>query len=521
MPTSKPRRPKSYRPGQETLSLEGRMLLSGVVQGVDVDGDLYTLSLNGPGAIRVLNQPGADGTTPVPIGQAGLIDTITLQGTNPTSSRLVGAVQQAAGGDGRVFFENLVSPANVSPGSGIGVGILSVEMPDFWLGDTSPGDTDPVQGTINLPNGINTLNFGGVDTTAFFGTDDADRLDQNGISNQFNINLGLPNRIGSSVIVDRIVTANQAATGTDANGAATQDTVTINVVGRLNAFQANEIIGDETLDLGATGVYDGNNVGGTTINSGAPGGGTSNVTGAIGRFRVGGAATNLAVNVTGSQGRLTNFFIGGETNKVSVSASFGVRDAMFGLGMDTVSIQGNEIQQIEANRGAVGSSVLSTTTVGRLTVGGDVSNSSFLAGYTPATAPGADPTALSGGQLTTLIAGDVFDSVIAASVQPFQGVYGGPNAIVLPSGYINAKVEGAIDNGLNTSVDPDAADQAFFADRVRLEKGPIVPPGSPSGPYRPQVGPGRTPGVRGESGGPRNAFFQFIERRNARRASGG
>ena len=519
MPTSKPRRPKSYRPGQETL--EGRMMLSGVVQGVDVDGDLYTLSLSGPGAIRVLNQPGADGTTPIPIGQAGLINTITLQGTNPTASRLVGAVQQASGGDGRVFFENLVSPSNVSTGGGIGVGILSIEMPDFWLGDTSPGDTDAVQGTIRLPNGINTLNFGGVDTTAFFGTDDADRLDQNGISNQFNINLGFPTRIGTSVIVDRIVTANQAAVDGEDGASATQDTVTINVAGRLNAFQANQIDGDETLDLGETGVFDGNNVGGTTINSGSPAGAAGgNITGAIGRFRVGGAATNLAVNVTGTQGRLTSFFIGGETNKVSVSATFGVRDAKFGLGMDTVSIQGDEIQQIEANRGAVGSSVLSATTIGRITVGGDVSNSSFLAGYSPATAPGADPTAISGGQLTTLIAGDVFDSVIAASVQPFQGAFGGPNAIVLPSGYINAKVEGAIDNGLNPSVDPDAADQAFFADRVRLEQGPIVPPGAPSGPYRPQLGPGRTPGVRGESGGPRNELFQFIQRRNARRAGG-
>lgn len=510
MSTSKRRRSLSCRPGPEVL--EGRQLLSNVFRGVDIDGDIWTLRLTGPGALRVTNQPGAGGVTPVPIGQPGLIDTITIQGANPSQTRLIGTVQQAPGGDGRVFFENLVSPPSEAPGPGIGVGILAIDMPDFWLGDTSPGDTEQVQGRIEIPDGVVTLNFGGVDTTANFGIDPT----QDGQSSRYTVNLGLPNRVGTSIILDRVITANQAATTPDGQG--TQDTVAFNVSGRLNVFQANAIEGDPTLNLGETGAFDGNNVGGTTIISQPPqvGGFGQVATGAIGRFRIGGNATNLSVQVAGAEARLTNFFIGGETNKVSVSAQTGVRTALFGLGMDTVAIQAGEIEQLKANRGAIASSILVLENAGTLNFGGDVINTNVLAGYTPGT--GAFPTAQAGGLMTVLAAGDVFDSVFAASVQPFEGVFGGPNELVLPTGYINAKVEGLIDNSLNPQVDPEDFDQAFFAGRVRLEKGPVVPPAAPGAPFRPRLGPGRTPGVEGLSGGPASPTFRFVQRQNARQA---
>src|SRR5690606_13495531 len=88
MSTSKRRRSLRCRPVSEAL--EGRQLLSTVIRGMDADGDIWTLRLVGPGAFQVQNQPGADGMTPVPIGQPGLIDTITVQGTNPSASRLIG-----------------------------------------------------------------------------------------------------------------------------------------------------------------------------------------------------------------------------------------------------------------------------------------------------------------------------------------------------------------------------------------------------------------------------------------------
>ncbi|WP_169978724.1 hypothetical protein [Tautonia rosea] len=513
MSTSKRRRSLSFRPRPDLL--EGRQLLSTVFRGVDFDGDIWTLRLVGPGSLRVTNQPGSDGVTPVPIGQPGLIDTITVQGANPSTTRLIGVVEQAAGGDGRVFFENLISPASVIPGPGTGVGMLAIDMPNFWLGDTSPGDTEQVQGRIDIPDGVVTLHFGGVVTRASFGEEPPEPPATNAQPNRFTINLGLPTRVGTSIILDRVDTTNPA---TLVDPLTPQDTVTFNVSGRLNVFQANTIDGDPTLDLGDSGTFDGNNSGGTTIISGPPQVISQVGTGAIGRFRIGGNATNMTVQVGGNNARLTNFFIGGETNKVTVAAVEGIRTALFGLGMDTVSIQAGEIEQLKANRGAVGSSVLVGRNAGSLTLGGDVINTNVLAGYTPGSGVGAAPTAQSGGQMTVRVAGDVFDSLFAASVQPFEGVFGSPQDLVLPTGYINAKVEGLIDNSLNPLVSPEAFDQAFFAERVRLESGPVIPPAAPGAPFRPQPGPGRTPGVQGLSGGQPSHTFRFIERLNARQA---
>jgi len=507
MSTSKLRRSKAYRPRPEAL--EGRQLLSSVVRGVDVDGDTYTLSLVGPGVLRVLNQPGSDGTR-VPIGQPGLIDSITVLGTNPGRSRLVGVVEPGPEGDGKVFFQNLNElPSNIPQAvDGVGIGMLAIDMPDFWLGDTSPAPGGGQNaGAINVPGGVVTLNFGGVDTTAF-------GRSTNGQADQFTVTLGLPNRIGTSVIVDQIITANE----TDASGSEVQDTVRINVSGRINVFQANSIEGDETLDLADTfGRFEGDNPGGTTIVSQASGTAFGQgLTGAIGRFRIGGDATNLTVRVQGQQdGRLTNFSIGGETNKVTLDVPVLIRNAQFGLGMDTVSINTNDMQSLSANRGAVGSSMIIGRNAGRLTFGGDIFNTRVLAGYL--TDPSGTPVAQAGGQMTVLAAGLVFDSIFAASVEPVDGIFGNADDLVQPQGFINAKVEGLIDNSTNPEVDPITSfDQAFFAARVRLESGPVVPPGAPAPPFRPAPGPGRTPGVRGLSGGFPAPTFEFVRRNNRR-----
>ena len=265
MSISKHRRSHHFRPAREAL--EGRRLLSGVIRGVDVDGDLWTLSLVGPGAISVINQNGPNGK-PVPLGQPGLIKSITVQGANPGQTQLIGVVQQSSTGDGKVFFENLTELQSIPPGNGVSPGLLSVEMPDFWLGATDPTNTSTTQGTIDIPDGVATLDFGGVDTTAFFGNSSQTPLNQNNQSDSFTVNLGLPARIGTSIIVDKVITANQPAPTTGTNPQATQDTVTFTVNGRLNLFQANEIDGDNTLDLTASnGVYQGTNTGGTTVTS--------------------------------------------------------------------------------------------------------------------------------------------------------------------------------------------------------------------------------------------------------------
>ena len=66
----------------------------------------------------------------------------------------------------------LVHPRASTPQNGI----AAVDMPDFWLGETSSDSADRhvefpfdraffLAGGINAPEGINILRFGGVDTT--------------------------------------------------------------------------------------------------------------------------------------------------------------------------------------------------------------------------------------------------------------------------------------------------------------------------------------------------------------------
>src|SRR4051812_27496908 len=95
------RRPRSraLRPSAEAL--ESRQLLSRLFTGLDSDGDRWSLRLIGPGQLRVTKQGGAE------LSSASQIDTIRIAGTDLERTRLVGRVTRAAGGDGRVFFQNL------------------------------------------------------------------------------------------------------------------------------------------------------------------------------------------------------------------------------------------------------------------------------------------------------------------------------------------------------------------------------------------------------------------------------
>ncbi len=83
--------------------------------------------------------------------------------------------------------------------------------------------------------------------------------------------------------------------------------------------------------------------------------------------------------------------------------------------------------------------------------------------------------------MTDLIGGNITDSVFSASVQPFNGTFGDPNDIVLPTGVIAAKVTGIISNSNAT---PSAPDTAFYANQVHLNHGPIIPPNVPQPPYK-------------------------------------
>jgi hypothetical protein len=561
--------------------LETRQLLSAYstvpsasVSGTDADGDKWTLTLYGPGTMNVVDKTGA-AFTKATADTPDLINTITVAGTVTSKSRLVGKVTPAAGGDGKVFFQNLNIQANGAYGhidaahiDRIGAtaqnGIGLVDMPDFWLGNTSgaaptlassfhSGFKDA--GGIVAPEGVNVLRFGGVDVnyTPAGGT----ALTSTAQNNEFVVYLGVPVSIGTTIMVDKVITDAGSSTGSDGTTqTVNQQSVSFLVQGRINLFQANEVAGNTASGLAPTQFNSTSTspiAGGTYVVS--QGVGAGSLTGQIGYFRVGGNATNLTVFALPSDvsqpigdtldPKITNTLIGGETNNFMLISPGGTRDVSFGRGMDNVVINTQFISHLHANRGAVNSSVTASRTIDSIVLGGDLVNSLIQSGYAQtlsayAVSPGSAfsagggafngvappnisnrtantfaagelPQAHGGGGINARIAGSVVNTVVSVSVDPdpsginepgqFQTVtnkhfaFGAPQNIVLPRGYINAKVEGEIDNsgiqsGSNALVDPNVpSDSAFFAKKVSVVKGAVFPPAVATAPYNPKPQP--------------------------------
>jgi hypothetical protein len=575
----------AFRPATDLL--ESRQLLSTlqvsptnkVATGVDPDGDRWTLRLSGPGELVVVGNDGL-ATDPADPQQ---IDTINVAGSDSQTTRLVGTVRKAAGGDGKVFFRQLlVASARVQPHldpvdnttfGPFGNGVHVIDMPNFWLGDTDPEDVRKdttrvdrdgvtVVGAIEIPDGVNTLRFGGADVTAFFGdATDNKALGANGRADRLRVDLGLPLTTGTSLIVDRMVSNAERTTGTTPR--TFQDSVFIDIAGRVNLFQANSIEGnvDPALAPSQFGgdVTTATTVGGTVIISEGATDSTqfSSITGAYGEVRIGGNATNFTTLVGTSpvsrgsadlspdgatEARISNYYVGGETSNVMLIAPGGARTVSFGKGMDTAIINARYINQLNANRGALGSRVTINRDIKQLVLGGDVENTYVQVGYEQAlesavvgalggqTPPsllnlqeqfsgnGASqgvftPQAQDNGDMTVLIAGDVTNSVFSASVQPNPAQDGTPGTIgdsvtlsngqtrpgdiILPRGKIKYKVEGIVNNtGLLETADdqrdpattlfvaPQAVNQAFFARTVQSTRGPVLPPTVPEAPFR-------------------------------------
>jgi hypothetical protein len=501
-------RSRVLKPSAECL--EGRQLLSATVSGTDTAGDHWTLTLQGRGALQVVKQDDASGN-PGALNSATEIKSITVSGTDPTNSRLIGTVTPASGSSGRVFFNKLNEVTNRSEKLASGLGLQAINMPDFYLGytgSTKPTTTEPIA-SIVIPDGVNSLRFGGVDTTAFFGTDPTLSPSQDAQNDQFLIRLGLPESIGTSIVVNKIVSGAQAGTTstTGTAGSPTQKSVVFDVTGRINLFQANEIDGNTQFAPAAESF-----TGGTIVASFAdPNTATAGI---IGFVRVGGNATNLSV-VTSST--LANMYVGGEANNISVLTPNGSRNFYFGKGFDTTTILTHTLENLYANRGALNSKIVSDRMIGDLMIGGDVANSTVLSGYTqglagavqsiqsnlasgsstPVTIP--VPTAQANGQITAFIAGNVTNSVFAASdlpisqvIDPTTQTFGNTQDAFLPLGKILARVEGTIDNSTAT---PDMPTTAFFAQTVKLTHAPVVPPHVVEPPLPPPTTPISLPGI--------------------------
>jgi hypothetical protein len=536
---------------------------SAQVSGTDPDGAKWTLKLYGPGTLNVVDTNGF-AFTKATKNQEASIATITVGGAITTETRLVGTVTPAPDGDSNVYFQDLV----VTPTGELGridagqvsnfkqqaLGIAAIDMPDFYLAHTEttkPSTASPIHtsaeeaGLINIPGGVITLRFGGVD--ADYTPPGGTPLNQTGQTNEFAISLGLPLVVGTSVIVNSITSDAQA----DSSDASTpfQDMVTFLVSGRLNLFQANTINGNPTADLLPS------QFGTSEPSTGNPGGtfliaqGSAAGTGQIGNVRVGGNATNFTTIVDeypltespvegALDAKISNYFIGGETNNVMLIAPSGSRNISFGLGMDAVTINSLAVQSLRANRDATNSTVTVSRSIQNLFIGGNVENTNIQAGYgqglfedaaSPATTLFAqntgvffgdppptisdprigedsqllEPYAQNGGSIAGRIAGNIVNSVISASVDPDpSGIsaigttfepksaeefpFGSPDNLLLPRGVINVKFEGTIDNSTNPLVSSSTPSAAFFAHVVHVKKGPVIPP---SVPYEPYVAP--------------------------------
>ena len=362
---------------------------------------------------------------------------------------------------------------------------------------------------------MDTLRFGGVDRTHNLPAATATTQ-----SDTATVELGLPMFGGTRIVIDKSISGSQQAP--PSTGSTTprtvQQGVTFAVSGRLELFQANEVVGNAATPpgqfsnenpaaSGTGGTFVASTVAGntgffTTSSAGVIKGG---VGGAIGFVRVGGNATNFTVIAEDPTGqsidRVSDFSVGGETNNVLLIAPAGANNVVFGKGMDTVEIRAHVINTLKANRGAINSNVAVDRQIGLVDIGGDVVNSRVLSGYvqnfntvvrdvlglsnsvfgggTP-TAPPLPDNAQPFGGMTVHVAGDITNSVFAASTQPFNGVFGGPNELVLPSGHINAKVEGSVNNAIAT---PDSPLNAFYAQKVKLNRAPVAPPAVPEPPY--------------------------------------
>jgi hypothetical protein len=388
---------------------------------------------------------------------------------------------------------------------------------------------------MTLHDGVDTLRFGGVDTTYNPLVPNTTTTSDTAV-----VSMGLPPYGGTRIIIDKAVSSTQQFTSTTpASGTTPASTTTttlqfgVNFVvsGRLNLFQANEIDGDAahapgqfipTSDTTTT-----RQAGGTSLVSATadtqPFFPDTNFKGAVsgqmGVVRVGGNATNFTTLVIdgtgGSTGSplISNYTVGGETKNVMLVAPGGARDLYFGKGMDTVQVATHVVNTLQSNRGAINSTVQVDRQIGRVQLGGDVVKTTVLSGVqqnfatilatvegsagsifgsTPPNPIPAPIAAQPDGGMSVQIAGDVVDSVFAASTQPINNVFGNPAQLLLTAGHINAKVEGSINNANAT---PKSPNQAFYAQHVQLFTGPVVPPTVPEAPFTSNPGPYTLPGV--------------------------
>src|SRR5690606_17237257 len=124
-----------------------------------------------------------------------------------------------------------------------------------------------------------------------------------------------------------------------------------------------------------------------------------------------------------------------------------------------------------------------------VTLGGDVVGTQILSGYDLGLArvfatqqvPAIPPPVISGGAINQLlVAGDVVDTIFAASVDPVDDIWGNDNDLVLPLGKSLGTSGGSVNTGNAPTESPE---EAVFARSVKLQQGPVIPPIVPEAPF--------------------------------------
>ncbi len=129
-------------PNSPLYSNEGK-----IVSGTDRAGDLWTITVHGPGKVIVTDTTPNDGVLDDDI------NTIQLVGTSPTKTYVTGLVRASATNltTGTIPFNELIATS----------GVRSIELNGFNLTDqVSPGVTSPTG--IFLPGGVRVLSFNGI-----------------------------------------------------------------------------------------------------------------------------------------------------------------------------------------------------------------------------------------------------------------------------------------------------------------------------------------------------------------------
>jgi hypothetical protein len=474
-----------------------------IVTGTDRQGNAWTITVHGPGAVIVTDTTPNDGMLD------DEIDTIQLVGTDLNKTFVTGSVVQSPRIEttGTVLFNHLIAQT----------GVHSIVLNGFTLAQTIPPTTNP---SIFLPGGVQVLQFHDID--AF--------IDQAVAVQPFDIVIGnatTPLKVKPIIRLDSIFnTVFDSGLTVNPPTPATTPTVSIQVNGQL---QSLDIISSTAAPFPAAQQFKFPEVGVTGrtavravgIDNLKVVGAAKNVTVSrratpfanglsgvdhLGKATFGGNTDAVGLDVAGPIGKLT--FLHGQGNPTGSSqaaTTFGTPTAEFGypafgnlgglvaakkIGSITAAPanivlqnannpenvqrfrQGTTTYYPRAGNALTHSAIVSAGSIGKTTIVGNLQQSEIKSGFDyPSFIAGLQGTRAKSKIGPVAIRGDLVDSVVSASWRPNGTVYGG-NGNTAGPGTITGHLGGVLVNtGATTALNNTGT--GFFA---RRKIGYLPPP---------------------------------------------